>query len=216
MRRAAAVIPIPMRGSPAGPLLLIALLGCAASCARAGFTTAPDDVAGDGVVDHTAERSTDAPPADGGDSGQDQAAPDGPPAPGTHRWARRIGRAGAVESLALASDASGNVIAAGTFRGQIDLGGGDLLGGAGREVFLASFSAEGDHRWSRAFGGSGDDQALDVAGGPGGRIVVSGRFAGVVDFGGVQPDIDHAAVFRQRTELVIRQIAIMGADGHTS
>ena len=53
--------------------------------------------------------------------------------------------------------------------------------------FVASYSADGDHRWSRTIGGAGGDFAHGVAIAPDGDAVVVGTVTGTVDFGdGVQ------------------------------
>ncbi|NOK35019.1 DNRLRE domain-containing protein [Corallococcus exercitus] len=61
-----------------------------------------------------------------------------------------------ARALAVATDASGSLIVTGRFSGQMDLGGGVLDSGAtvaGREaLFVARFSWEGQHLWSRVHG----------------------------------------------------------------
>jgi hypothetical protein len=41
-----------------------------------------------------------------------------------------------------------------------------------------------EHSWSRTFGGSGSDAALSVAKVSDGGVIITGQFAGTVDFGG--------------------------------
>lgn len=88
--------------------------------------------------------------------------------------------AGGVDPLVfgyhrLAADGVGNVVGAGFARGDVDLGGGDLMGHGGYDAVLAKYACDGEHLWSDYFGKGGDDRALalalDVFGGP----VVAGR-----------------------------------------
>jgi hypothetical protein len=62
-----------------------------------------------------------------------------------------------ARALAIATDATGSLHITGAFQGQLDLGGGPLASGAtasGKEgLFVARFSWEGQHLWSRAHGG---------------------------------------------------------------
>src|ERR1041384_3207842 len=58
---------------------------------------------------------------------------------------------------AVAVDADGNVFVAGEVVFGVDLGGGTLTGEPGtsfsNDAFLVSYTARGDHRWSKRFGG---------------------------------------------------------------
>ena len=48
---------------------------------------------------------------------------------------------------------------------------------------VASYDASGAHRWSKRYGGTGEDGAFDVAVAPG-QLYVSGYAEGTPDFGG--------------------------------
>lgn len=103
---------------------------------------------------------------------------------GEHIWSRRFGDDHAQNCYAAAVDASGNVVVAGYFEGAVDFGGGALTGAGGTDVFVARFSPDGSHLWSKRFGDGSDQRAWNTAVDPAGNAIVTGGFAGVIDFGG--------------------------------
>jgi hypothetical protein len=115
-------------------------------------------------------------------------APDGAPL-----WSRGFGghadRAEAdVEGLAI--DATGNLLMAGSFAYDLDLGGGSL--GDGRwKAFLAKLAPDGSHVWSRAFGGAGAYvEGIGVAIDAEGRAVFAGQLSqDAVTFGAPFDDV---------------------------
>ena len=99
-------------------------------------------------------------------------------------WAKTFGASTTTDSgQAISADPRGNVIVAGAMNGNVDFGGGNLISGGGFDVFVAKFSADGTHLWSRSFGDAADQIAHAVDGRGGASIVVSGEAEGVVDFG---------------------------------
>jgi outer membrane protein assembly factor BamB len=82
----------------------------------------------------------------------------------------------------LKTDAAGNLLASGGFTGTVNFGGGDLVGGAGRNGFVASFAPDGSHRWSIRIP-AGYPTAVP---GASGEIFLSAASLdhGVIDFGG--------------------------------
>ena len=103
-----------------------------------------------------------------------------------------------VYAYAVATDASGNITVLGGFNGAMDLGGGWLLSSSKVSdtnddppggLFLARFTADGQHLWSRAlpdyrgdylFGGIPIVMAVDNSG----EVVLGGTVALGVDLGG--------------------------------
>jgi hypothetical protein len=102
----------------------------------------------------------------------------------TTPWARRIGAATSDSTNDVAVDASGNVVVAGVFRGQVDVGGKSLVSAGGSDWFLAKYSPTGALLWARACGGTLDDAPMSVAVAPNGDVVATGRFSGSAAFGG--------------------------------
>ena len=103
---------------------------------------------------------------------------------GTSIWARRIGAAVSDSVEAVATDGSGNVVVAGTFRGSVDFGGTSLTSTGGADWFVAKYSPTGTLLWVNKMGGTAEDAAADVATAANGDVVVTGRFSGSASFGG--------------------------------
>lgn len=107
---------------------------------------------------------------------------------GSTMWAKRFGEAQDAENEAghdVAVDSDGNVYITGKFGNSITFGG-DSLTSAGLDAFLAKFDSEGDHIWSKRFGGVSRDAGYAVAVDPTtGAVVVAGLFRGTINFGGV-------------------------------
>jgi hypothetical protein len=119
-------------------------------------------------------------------SGQDQDC-DGKVSPckGTLRWARSFGDAATQTSGGVAVDGADGAVIVGAFAGAIDFGGGPLTSAGGTDVFVTKLDASsGDHIWSKRFGDAGDQRASAVAVDAAGHVLVTGTFAGSVDFGG--------------------------------
>ena len=104
---------------------------------------------------------------------------------GNHLWSHSFGDSNESEwAFGVAADALGNVIVAGYYEGDIDLGGGTLTSAGGDDVFLAKFDSGGSHLWSQRFGGATLDHLWDVVVDSADRAVITGMFGGVIDFGG--------------------------------
>jgi len=90
-------------------------------------------------------------------------------------WARQFGTPSTdvIDGLAVGSD--GRVVVAGTTRGVLQ---GTGYGVGVGDAFVRTFHANGDHAWTRQFGSVGEDYALGVAAGPGGRVAVAGGSSG--------------------------------------
>ena len=104
---------------------------------------------------------------------------------GVYRWARRYGGTGSDSGASVAVSATGDVVAAGTFNGTVNLGGGSLTSAGDSDVFVAAYAgATGAHLWSRRAGGPGIDQPSGIAMDDWGRVTVIGTFTGNASFGG--------------------------------
>ena len=71
-------------------------------------------------------------------------------------------------------DGSDNIIMAGYFYGQIDLGTGPLTSAGQRDIYVAKFSPSGTLTWVKQYGGMAEELPRTVAVGPSGEIVVAG------------------------------------------
>lgn len=103
---------------------------------------------------------------------------------GAHRWSRRGGGEGGDIGYGIAVDAEGNVYVAGYFVETASFGGDPVESAGGADVFVASYSPIGEHRWSRRGGGPNHDLATGIAVSPGGQVYTVGYFDQVSDFGG--------------------------------
>ncbi|HEX6792126.1 MAG TPA: SBBP repeat-containing protein [Candidatus Krumholzibacteria bacterium] len=99
-------------------------------------------------------------------------------------WSKRFGTSGAgSRGFAVAADAAGNLVMAGSFNGLVNFGGGDQLA-QGTDVVLACYNASGTHQWSQRFGGAAADQAYAVAFDASGNVLITGYFQQSAYFGG--------------------------------
>ncbi len=99
-------------------------------------------------------------------------------------WSRRAGGGADDEAAAVATDASGNLYAAGYFSGPADFSGTALVSNGGEDIFVAKYNSAGTLQWVAQAGGSGDDRATGLAlDSTGTRVLVSGYFNGSANFG---------------------------------
>lgn len=107
---------------------------------------------------------------------------------GSHRSSVRWGGAGDDWGSAVAGDASGGVVIAGTFEQTVDFGGGPYTSAGGPDGFIARYSPAGAHQWSKRFGGSDAGNLFEggngVAVDRGGNVLCTGTIEGTTDFGG--------------------------------
>lgn len=103
---------------------------------------------------------------------------------GTYRWSKTFGGSGGDDAFAVATDASGNPFITGNFAGTVSFGGTPFYSAGESDIFVASFSSLGSHRWARASGGAIGDIGYDVASDSSGNIYVTGYFQGTASFGG--------------------------------
>jgi len=108
-------------------------------------------------------------------------------ATGVHQWAQKFGDSVFLDvmayALALAPD--GNVVMTGHAEGAVDFGGGATSGG---ELFVATFTPDGAHVWSRRTTGEQENWAYGrgVAVGADGTVVVCGYYDQRVALGTVE------------------------------
>jgi uncharacterized protein (AIM24 family) len=98
-------------------------------------------------------------------------------------WSKRIGGTGDDAPWDVAAGA-GTVVLAGDFDGQVDFGGGRLTSSGESDMFIASYSAAGKHRWSEGAGGSWLDWTAGVAVDKKGNVAAVGAFRGAMDLAG--------------------------------
>ncbi len=101
-----------------------------------------------------------------------------------HAWSKGFGDAATQQVRAVVTDASGNVIIAGYFKGTLNFGGNTLTCEGQEDIYVAKFAPDGTHLWSDSFGDASDQYAFSVAVDASGNVFLAGRFWGTVDFGG--------------------------------
>ncbi|MCA6362494.1 MAG: T9SS type A sorting domain-containing protein [Bacteroidetes bacterium] len=109
-------------------------------------------------------------------------------AAGNFVWALQIGGSGGDEVNGMCIDAAGNIIVTGFFTGVIDMDPGAatvMLGSSPTwvsDVFVASFSPQGQLNWAKALSGPALESAMSVCPGSNGQSVIAGSFENTVDF----------------------------------
>jgi hypothetical protein len=88
--------------------------------------------------------------------------------------------------MSVAIDGQGSVIAAGSFLGTVDFGGGAIANAGGADIYLAKYSSSGTYTWARTFGTSASvgEMVSSVAVDGGNNVLMSGAIVNTVDFGG--------------------------------
>lgn len=103
---------------------------------------------------------------------------------GVFQWGRALGGTADDRANGVAADSAGNVLVAGHFQGQVNLGGALLRSAGGPDIFLAKYAPTGGHLASRRFGGPLTDTAWGVTVDSQDRVAIAGSFQGRASLGG--------------------------------
>jgi hypothetical protein len=98
-------------------------------------------------------------------------------------WSQRYGDSSNQYGSKLLVDADDNIFVLARLFGNIDLGGGALGSEGVEDLIVAKLDPDGNHLWSRSFGGSDPDRAERMVVGPQGNLLITGAFNTEVDFG---------------------------------
>ncbi len=106
---------------------------------------------------------------------------------GNFVWADRIGGPSNDQSLAIATDPSGNVYTTGSYFGTVDFdpsaaGTSNLFSSGSIDIFISKLDASGNFVWARKFGGPTVENGSAITIDGGGNVISTGSFAGTVDF----------------------------------
>ncbi|MGC9362177.1 MAG: SBBP repeat-containing protein [Candidatus Syntrophosphaera sp.] len=101
---------------------------------------------------------------------------------GNWLWATSAGGTSNDYSEGVATDGSGNIYIAGSFRETVTFGS-TTLSADYNDVFVAKLDPEGNWLWATSAGGSLSDYALDIAVDTNGNCFVTGGFEDVAEFG---------------------------------
>jgi hypothetical protein len=99
-------------------------------------------------------------------------------------WAARFGDASEQNGTSIASDAAGNAVITGRFKGSVNFGGGSMSAGAMDNIFVAKFTSGGQLMWSKGYGDASAQLGQGVAVDGAGNVVFAGYFSGSANFGG--------------------------------
>ena len=102
----------------------------------------------------------------------------------TELWSNRYGDGSEDRTVAVAVAGDGSIFMAGQFQGAINLGGANLVSAGSYDIYLARYTADGAHVWSRRYGDASSQSAFDLAVNSLGQPALVGSFQGTVDFGG--------------------------------
>ncbi|MCA9668722.1 MAG: hypothetical protein KC503_24180 [Myxococcales bacterium] len=105
-------------------------------------------------------------------------------AAGAHLWSKALGGNNLDLGNAVAIDAQGGVVIAGTFASTASFGGSSHTSQGLVDTFVSRFDAAGQHLWSKSMGGKLDDEPSSIAFDGAGNITISGRFSSEASFGG--------------------------------
>ncbi|XXX77583.1 hypothetical protein WMF30_02245 [Sorangium sp. So ce134] len=103
---------------------------------------------------------------------------------GVPAWCRTYGDTAGQTGYAAAIDSTGNVFVTGYFLGSVTFGTSVLHSEGGYDVFIGKLDGDGVPLWGKRFGGAGDDFGAHVALDSEDNVIVTGSFAGPIDFGG--------------------------------
>jgi hypothetical protein len=105
---------------------------------------------------------------------------------GAHVWSKNFTNTGNERGYGIAVDGAGNVAIAGSFSNTVNLGGANLTSlNALTDIFVARFTTNGAHSWSKRFGAAdGNDAGHAVAMDSSGNVVIGGVVSRSADFGG--------------------------------
>jgi hypothetical protein len=104
---------------------------------------------------------------------------------GQYLWSGVYGGIDSEYGSVVAVDQNGDILLAGYFMGSASFGGASLSSSGSYDIFVAKYSGvDGHHLWSKRLGGANSDIPSGIAVDSANNVFVTGKFAGVVDFGG--------------------------------
>lgn len=103
---------------------------------------------------------------------------------GNPLWSKRYGDSSNQFAAKIVVDSKDNLIFVGRVYGHTDFGGGPLKAAGSGDIIVAKLDSNGNHLWSRVFGGKDPERAERVAIASNDDVILTGTFTSVVDFGG--------------------------------
>ena len=104
---------------------------------------------------------------------------------GAHMFSQKYGGTNHDEGRSITTDASGNILVAGTYRATASFGGATFTNTTGIvDIFIAKYNSSLVHQWSHGFGGPSDDIPSGVATDAAGNVFMAGYFFTSISVGG--------------------------------
>ena len=107
-------------------------------------------------------------------------------AQGKFIWAKTIGGALDVYSMAIDVDAEGDVYVTGYYSGTVDFDPSanteGMTSNGSSDVYILKLATDGNFIWAKSIGGTSGDQAWDLTVDPSDNVIVTGYYAGTTDF----------------------------------
>lgn len=108
-------------------------------------------------------------------------------ASGNHIWSKAMAGTNGIYGSSLVVDSSGNLYISSLFSGTVNFGGSNFTSAGGTDVFLVKYDSDGNHIWSKRFGGTGNDwtgRSNAVAIDGSGNLYLTGAFESTINLGG--------------------------------
>ncbi|MCC6558000.1 MAG: hypothetical protein IT372_34065 [Polyangiaceae bacterium] len=101
----------------------------------------------------------------------------------TYIWSQSFGTTGDQTARRAAVDDDNNIVFTGRTTGQVDYGGGPLMGGGAVDIPVVKLDRDGHHLWSRVYGASVDQTGAVIAEDSAGNTILGGAVKGSIDIG---------------------------------
>lgn len=105
---------------------------------------------------------------------------------GNFLWAAQLGGSSEDYGTAISTDANGNVVLTGVFKGTADFDPSlttfNLFSNGGYDVFIEKLDPNGNFLWAKQMGGTGDDYGNAIKFNLNGAVYTAGYFEGTADF----------------------------------
>jgi hypothetical protein len=98
-------------------------------------------------------------------------------------WSKRFGDSSNQFAAKLVVDSDDNIVFVGRVYGHTNFGGAELGAAGSGDIVVAKFDSDGDHLWSKIFGGKDPERAERIAIAKDGDVILTGTFTSKVDFG---------------------------------
>ncbi|MBK9719389.1 MAG: hypothetical protein IPO85_18120 [Saprospiraceae bacterium] len=105
---------------------------------------------------------------------------------GNYIWAKSMGGSNIEENWGLAVDSNKNVYTTGQFQGLVDFDPGmniyNLISNGGKDIYISKLDSMGQFQWAHSFGDNFTDRGSAVSIDGSNNVLLTGSFAGTVDF----------------------------------